>query len=115
MFAPYVKESTIYENVRTKRSINDAGRKSNVNKQQTTRIIKLGVSAFNNLYHLNMTENKQLLASNFKVEVKTRNGTVVKRDIDGLGGGNCYFHGNVYGDERSLAAISTCYGQLVRY
>ena len=108
VFIPYVKKSIVYDNARIKRNT-DFYRKPSHQKQ--TRTIKLGVTAFNKLYHLNMTENKQLFTSNFKVEVKTRNGTVVKRDV---GGGNCYFHGDVHGDDRSLAAMSTCYGQLVR-
>ena len=94
---------------RKKRSMD----KSNGYREEIkTRTLRLGIPAFNKIHHLNMTENQQLLTRNFKVEVLKHNGVkVVKRNVEG----NCYFHGNVKGDSLSLAAMSTCYGQLVRF
>eukprot|EP00111_Clytia_hemisphaerica_P001731 TCONS_00004887-protein len=108
IFSPFIHEgsSIRIDDDRRKRSMD----KSNSYRGEIkTRTLRLGIPAFDKIHHLNMTQNKQLLTRNFKVEVLKQNGVkVVKREVEG----NCYFHGNVQGDFLSLAAMSICYGQL---
>ena len=55
-----------------------------------------------------MSLNDKLLAPNFKIETRRKNGSFVKRNIE-----KCYYNGHLVGHPSSLGAVSACKG-LVR-
>ena len=52
-----------------------------------------------------MSLNDKLLAPNFKIETRRKNGSFVKRNTE-----NCYYNGHLVGDPSSLGAVSACKG-----
>ena len=55
-----------------------------------------------------MSLNDKLLAPNFKIETRRKNGSFVKRNVE-----NCYYNGHLVGHPSSVGAVSACKG-LVR-
>lgn len=102
IFTPFIRK---YDDERQEHGGN-LRNKRDLNEQSQKHLLKLGIPAFGNLYHLNMTQNRDLIAPNFRVEIKRGNETFVKRDVRS----DCYYHGNVHDHVTSIAAVSTCNG-----